>query len=43
MAPSRTLQSRLSPGDIFIDGGNSYYIDDTARGELKQKGHSITV
>ena len=33
------LQSRLSPGDIVIDGGNSYYIDDIRRSkELAAKG-----
>ncbi len=39
------LASRLSPGDILIDGGNSYYIDDIRRaGELKQKGiHYVDV
>ncbi len=38
----RTLQdlsTRLQPGDIIIDGGNSYYIDDIRRAaELKAKG-----
>ncbi|MGD9764722.1 MAG: phosphogluconate dehydrogenase (NAD(+)-dependent, decarboxylating) [Candidatus Binatia bacterium] len=38
----RTLQdlsARLEPGDIIIDGGNSYYIDDIRRAaELKAKG-----
>jgi 6-phosphogluconate dehydrogenase len=38
----RTLQdlsARLQPGDIIIDGGNSYYIDDIRRAaELKAKG-----
>jgi 6-phosphogluconate dehydrogenase len=39
------LASRLSPGDMLIDGGNSYYIDDIRRaGELKQKGiHYVDV
>jgi 6-phosphogluconate dehydrogenase len=33
------LSSRLQRGDIIIDGGNSYYIDDIRRaGELKAKG-----
>ena len=32
------LASRLDPGDIIIDGGNSYYRDDIRRaGELKAK------
>ena len=35
----------LDPGDILIDGGNSYYIDDIRRaGELKAKGiHYVDV
>ena len=33
------LAARLSPDDVIIDGGNSYYIDDIRRaGELKSKG-----
>lgn len=33
------LQPLLESGDILIDGGNSYYIDDIRRaGELKQSG-----
>jgi len=33
------LSTRLQKGDIIIDGGNSYYIDDIRRaGELKPKG-----
>jgi len=33
------LVPKLSAGDIVIDGGNSYYIDDLRRAaELKQKG-----
>src|SRR6267142_3552544 len=29
----------LDPGDILIDGGNSYYVDDSRRArELAQKG-----
>jgi 6-phosphogluconate dehydrogenase len=33
------LVEHLGPGDIIIDGGNSYYIDDIRRaGELKAKG-----
>jgi 6-phosphogluconate dehydrogenase len=33
------LESRLQPGDIVIDGGNSYYIDDIRRAkELAAKG-----
>ncbi len=33
------VSSRLQRGDIIIDGGNSYYIDDIRRaGELKAKG-----
>src|SRR2546428_3262283 len=35
----------LHPGDILIDGGNSYYVDDIRRaGELAQKGiHYVDV
>jgi 6-phosphogluconate dehydrogenase len=33
------LASRLEPGDMLIDGGNSYYIDDIRRAaELKGRG-----
>ena len=33
------LQRHLSPGDVLIDGGNSYYIDDIRRArELAPKG-----
>jgi len=33
------LVPKLSPGDIVVDGGNSYYIDDLRRSaELKKKG-----
>ena len=33
------LQSRFEPGDIIVDGGNSYYIDDIRRAEtLAAKG-----
>ena len=33
------LAARMQPGDIIIDGGNSYYIDDIRRAkELKAKG-----
>ena len=33
------LASRFEPGDIIVDGGNSYYIDDIHRAEaLKRKG-----
>jgi 6-phosphogluconate dehydrogenase len=33
------LRALLSPGDVIIDGGNSYYRDDMRRGaELKQVG-----
>ena len=39
------LASRLDPGDIIIDGGNSYYRDDIRRAsELKAKGiHYVDV
>src|SRR5215813_11350004 len=39
------LGARLSPDDVIIDGGNSYYIDDIRRaGELKSKGiHYVDV
>ncbi len=39
------LASRLEEGDILIDGGNSYYIDDIRRAkELKSKGlHYVDV
>ena len=40
-----TLTSKLQAGDIVIDGGNSYYIDDIRRAkELKSKGlHYVDV
>jgi 6-phosphogluconate dehydrogenase len=39
------LVSKLDPGDIVIDGGNSYYIDDIRRAkELSAKGlHYVDV
>jgi 6-phosphogluconate dehydrogenase len=39
------LAPRLEPGDVLIDGGNSYYIDDIRRAEeLKAKGlHYVDV
>ncbi len=39
------LGALLAPGDIIIDGGNSYYVDDIRRaGELKAKGlHYVDV
>jgi 6-phosphogluconate dehydrogenase len=39
------LVSKLAPGDIVIDGGNSYYIDDIRRAkELSAKGmHYVDV
>jgi 6-phosphogluconate dehydrogenase len=39
------LAARLQAGDIIIDGGNSYYIDDIRRAkELKEKGiHYVDV
>jgi 6-phosphogluconate dehydrogenase len=39
------LEAKLSPGDIIVDGGNSYYIDDIRRAkELKAKGiHYVDV
>ena len=39
------LASRLSPGDILIDGGNTHYRDDLLRAEaLKSKGiHFVDV
>jgi 6-phosphogluconate dehydrogenase len=41
----KDLASRLDEGDILIDGGNSYYIDDIRRAkELKVKGlHYVDV
>jgi 6-phosphogluconate dehydrogenase len=41
----KDLVGRLEKGDILIDGGNSYYIDDIRRaGELKAKGlHYVDV
>jgi len=41
----RALAERLEPGDIIIDGGNSYYKDDVRRAEmLKGKGiHYVDV
>jgi 6-phosphogluconate dehydrogenase len=38
-ASLKDLSARLQPGDIVIDGGNSYYIDDIRRAkELAAKG-----
>src|SRR3989449_1538992 len=39
------LASRMQAGDIIIDGGNSYYVDDIRRAkELKSKGiHYVDV
>src|SRR2546422_10549451 len=39
------LVPHLTPGDILIDGGNSYYVDDIRRaGELAQRGiHYVDV
>jgi 6-phosphogluconate dehydrogenase len=39
------LLSQLTPGDIVIDGGNSYYVDDIRRArQLSQKGiHYVDV
>jgi len=39
------LASILAPGDILIDGGNSYYVDDIRRGaDLRQRGiHYVDV
>src|SRR5207244_735063 len=44
-ATLKDLASRLEAGDILIDGGNSYYIDDIRRAaELKAKGlHYVDV
>jgi 6-phosphogluconate dehydrogenase len=44
-ASLRDLSSRLESGDIIIDGGNSYYIDDIRRAkELSGKGiHYVDV
>jgi 6-phosphogluconate dehydrogenase len=41
----KDLSAKLSEGDIVIDGGNSYYIDDIRRAkELKAKGlHYVDV
>jgi 6-phosphogluconate dehydrogenase len=41
----KELETRLEPGDIIIDGGNSWYVDDIRRAaELKAKGiHYIDV
>ena len=41
----QALAQRMQPGDILIDGGNSYYKDDVRRsGELKSKGiHYVDV
>src|ERR1035438_147572 len=36
---AQDLAARMQPGDIVIDGGNSYYTDDIRRArELKPKG-----
>ena len=41
-ASLKDLDARLQPGDIVIDGGNSYYIDDIRRAkELAAKGHPV--
>ena len=39
------LSSQLTPGDIVIDGGNSYYVDDIRRArQLSQQGiHYVDV
>ncbi len=39
------LGARMAPGDVIIDGGNSYYKDDVRRaGQLKSKGvHYVDV
>jgi 6-phosphogluconate dehydrogenase len=44
-ATIRDLMPHLTPGDILIDGGNSYYIDDIRRArELTEKGiHYVDV
>jgi 6-phosphogluconate dehydrogenase len=44
-ATLHALGERLAPGDILIDGGNSYYKDDIARAKsLKNKGiHFVDV
>jgi 6-phosphogluconate dehydrogenase len=41
----QTLTERMEPGDILIDGGNSYFKDDVRRSkQLKQKGiHYVDV
>jgi 6-phosphogluconate dehydrogenase len=41
----QALAQRMQPGDILIDGGNSYYKDDVRRsGQLKSKGiHYVDV
>ena len=41
----KDLAARMEAGDIVIDGGNSYYVDDIRRaGELKSKGlHYVDV
>ena len=36
-ASTAELTSLLNPGDILIDGGNSYYVDDIRR--AKRAGH----
>ena len=36
------VAAHLEPGDVLIDGGNSYYIDDIRRAkELTPNGHSL--
>jgi len=44
-ASLKDLSASLKPGDIVIDGGNSYYIDDIRRAkELAPKGiHYVDV
>jgi 6-phosphogluconate dehydrogenase len=36
------LLPHLEPGDILIDGGNSYYVDDIRRGDELMKSRSIS-
>ena len=36
------LAGRLKKGDILIDGGNSYYIDDIRRAKALSQRHSLS-
>jgi len=35
------LAQKMEPGDIIIDGGNSYYKDDVRRANFARVGHPL--